>query len=121
MIHRPQRSTRTDTLCPYTTLFRSDPLHPGLVLLAVDHVDRAGLEGEVAARIRRDVAVVDLLDLRGAAEIGVVGYQLDVLLRLVLGEHERPGADRRALELRPQVLDRVLTDHVAAEIGRAHV
>src|SRR3546814_19727068 len=26
MIRRPPRSTRTDTLCPYTTLFRS--LHP---------------------------------------------------------------------------------------------
>src|SRR3546814_11777879 len=24
MIRRPTRSTRTDTLCPYTTLFRSD-------------------------------------------------------------------------------------------------
>src|SRR3546814_14552268 len=24
MIRRPPRSTRTDTLCPYTTLFRSD-------------------------------------------------------------------------------------------------
>src|SRR3546814_5417721 len=29
MIRRPPRSTRTDTLFPYTTLFRSgDPLHP---------------------------------------------------------------------------------------------
>src|SRR3546814_6186408 len=26
MIRRPPRSTRTDTLFPYTTLFRSDPL-----------------------------------------------------------------------------------------------
>src|SRR3546814_8052739 len=25
MIRRPPRSTRTDTLCPYTTLFRSSP------------------------------------------------------------------------------------------------
>src|SRR3546814_10615711 len=25
MIRRPPRSTRTDTLCPYTTLFRSQP------------------------------------------------------------------------------------------------
>src|SRR3546814_20721292 len=25
MIRRPPRSTRTDTLCPYTTLFRSAP------------------------------------------------------------------------------------------------
>src|SRR3546814_11185435 len=28
MIRRPPRTTRTDTLFPYTTLFRSDPLHP---------------------------------------------------------------------------------------------
>src|SRR3546814_1521143 len=27
MIRRPPRSTRTDTLFPYTTLFRSDPPH----------------------------------------------------------------------------------------------
>src|SRR3546814_15009573 len=27
MIRRPPRSTRTDTLFPYTTLFRSDPHH----------------------------------------------------------------------------------------------
>src|SRR3546814_8591928 len=27
MIRRPPRSTRTDTLCPYTTLFRSSPDH----------------------------------------------------------------------------------------------
>src|SRR3546814_11189104 len=29
MILRPPRSTRTDTLFPYTTLFRSRPQHPG--------------------------------------------------------------------------------------------
>src|SRR3546814_7810495 len=28
MIRRPPRSTRTDTLCPYTTLFRSPRLEP---------------------------------------------------------------------------------------------
>src|SRR3546814_15672217 len=28
MIRRPPRSTRTDTLFPYTTLFRSLPRHP---------------------------------------------------------------------------------------------
>src|SRR3546814_8976719 len=28
MIRRPPRSTRTDTLFPYTTLFRSPPLNP---------------------------------------------------------------------------------------------
>src|SRR3546814_2495417 len=30
MIRRPPRSTRTDTLCPYTTLFRSDELRQRL-------------------------------------------------------------------------------------------
>src|SRR3546814_11679767 len=31
MIRRPPRSTRTDTLFPYTTLFRSEGLHAGVV------------------------------------------------------------------------------------------
>src|SRR3546814_5500352 len=31
MIRRPPRSTRTDTLFPYTTLFRSEPLTPGAI------------------------------------------------------------------------------------------
>src|SRR3546814_6388348 len=42
MIRRPPRSTRTDTLFPYTTLFRSllispQPMHPGLSLTYVGH------------------------------------------------------------------------------------
>src|SRR3546814_5812368 len=35
MIRRPPRSTRTDTLFPYTTLFRSTPFLPVLVFLAL--------------------------------------------------------------------------------------
>src|SRR3546814_18302004 len=31
MIRRPPRSTRTDTLVPYTTLFRAPHRHPGKV------------------------------------------------------------------------------------------
>src|SRR3546814_18963902 len=34
MIRRPPRSTRTDTLCPYTTLFRSPT--PWLAVMPVD-------------------------------------------------------------------------------------
>src|SRR3546814_1980218 len=38
MIRRPPRSTRTDTLFPYTTLFRSDTRRPpDLLLPPVDH------------------------------------------------------------------------------------
>src|SRR3546814_9743195 len=42
MIRRPPRSTRTDTLFPYTTLFRS------LVELDVDRLIAAGQPGQVA-------------------------------------------------------------------------
>src|SRR3546814_14894933 len=34
MIRRPPRSTRTDTLCPYTTLFLSNPMVPAALLQA---------------------------------------------------------------------------------------
>src|SRR3546814_2344370 len=41
MIRRPPRSTRTDTLFPYTTLFRSARARPVLQLVgAVHHVDQ---------------------------------------------------------------------------------
>src|SRR3546814_18972468 len=65
MIRRPPRSTRTDTLFPYTTLFRSDAV-PGAVLdqfaqvpyLAVDDADGGarhpvpGLVGAVDRLVR---------------------------------------------------------------------
>src|SRR3546814_2792727 len=41
MIRRPPRSTRTDTLFPYTTLFRSDRVHGGQTAgSAIDVVGR---------------------------------------------------------------------------------
>src|SRR3546814_17174186 len=49
MIRRPPRSTRTDTLFPYTTLFRS-PLRPATVTGVISHLK---LPSSVAARARR--------------------------------------------------------------------
>src|SRR3546814_17853947 len=40
MIRRPPRSTRTDTLFPYTTLFRSRHRGPGLQAVRLDRIDR---------------------------------------------------------------------------------
>src|SRR3546814_2300559 len=54
MIRRPPRSTRTDTLLPYTTLFRSQgDVGAGVpvVPLAVE-VDQAGAEAETADQRR---------------------------------------------------------------------
>src|SRR3546814_2375650 len=45
MIRRPPRSTRTDTLFPYTTLFRS-------VIVLADEAWHPGIVGIAAARIR---------------------------------------------------------------------
>src|SRR3546814_15221512 len=44
MIRRPPRSTRTDTLFPYTTLFRSRPAHVAR-LLALQDAGRLVLAG----------------------------------------------------------------------------
>src|SRR3546814_20236971 len=67
MIRRPPRSTRTDTLFPYTTLFRSVRTR---VLLREQEVDAVGL----AVRLLLDPRQVDLELLGrvgdGAEEIG---------------------------------------------------
>src|SRR3546814_10740704 len=102
MIRRPPRSTRTDTLFPYTTLFRSVLAeiadgHAGLdrhlavvrLLLAVDHPVQRGLAGT----IRPDQP--DLLPLlqahRGGDERDLVGVLLDDVVGSV---HEARAARR---------------------------
>src|SRR3546814_18638552 len=78
MIRRPPRSTRTDTLFPYTTLFRSGPVTPvplappaaaGLInlhgrpTLAVDLGRWLGL-GDRTSALRRRAVVVEQDGLR---------------------------------------------------------
>src|SRR3546814_4781283 len=55
MIRRPPRSTRTDTLLPYTTLFRSDVDRPVLPQL---HRLRQAIGGKAARTIFADVLLV---------------------------------------------------------------
>src|SRR3546814_9723340 len=89
MIRRPPRSTRTDTLFPYTTLFRSDPaladrrdadiatrLHREAV---EEFIARGAIERN--ARAARPRGVVDLagrddVELRQAAGVGFGGVEL---------------------------------------------
>src|SRR3546814_2429301 len=57
MIRRPPRSTRTDTLFPYTTLFRSlaeHPRHAGVLRLAAE---KAGWDKPAPAGRARGIAV----------------------------------------------------------------
>src|SRR3546814_1016922 len=65
MVRRPPRSTRTDTLFPYTTLFRS---------LGVDHRQVGGVlrhqVGRLQARHCRPLAAADLFGEAGGVVLG---------------------------------------------------
>src|SRR3546814_10854388 len=67
MIRRPPRSTRTDTLFPYTTLFRSVVLGLVVAIYALYYlcfvgkepeVYHSAREGSVAARLARDLPIL---------------------------------------------------------------
>src|SRR3546814_1837089 len=69
MLRRPPRSTRTDTLFPYTTLFRSGRHQPGGALLHANGA--AGVEDQQA--LDRWVHARSSLIGAGRREIGRVG------------------------------------------------
>src|SRR3546814_7586849 len=103
MIRRPPRSTRTDTLFPYTTLFRSN------------RAERAAVEGIVEGNQNM---------LLGIARAGMIGARgLDRAfdrLGARIGEEDRVGKGvldeprREGLALRAAI-------KVRHKIGRAHV
>src|SRR3546814_13608569 len=93
MIRRPPRSTRTDTLFPYTTLFRSVQRHRvARVGVAVDRVQADHLAREMEAQHVLAAVAVD--------DVGL----------------DRAGADRGA---RPERVP--YADHVLARAPRAHL
>src|SRR3546814_17016298 len=70
MLRRPPRSTRTDTLFPYTTLFRSFLVHAGDTV-AVDKPVESRQEQHVLPQHRRG---------DGAQSAGRCGLQIDGLM-----------------------------------------
>src|SRR3546814_7218306 len=69
MIHRPPRSTRTHTLFPYTTLFRSSPIASLATGRKADPLPKPWLNPVHGVR---DLAIIDLrgLDILDAFDIG---------------------------------------------------
>src|SRR3546814_4492403 len=116
MIRRPPRTTRTDTLVPYTTLFRSDH-----AAADDDHVTRNLREFERAGRIDDDLLVVIDLDA-GKRGHRRAGRDDDILGAIRLARHF-DGIFRGELGIALQPVDLVLLEQEldAAEIGRAHV
>src|SRR3546814_5808086 len=105
MIRRPPRSTRTDTLCPYTTLFRS-------ILIAVE----GGLTaGEILARTRGSPgwALFYGLFVLAAAVHAPIG------LRNVVQEHTRWRG--RSLDMTMLVLGLILAgDRKSTRLNSSH-
>src|SRR3546814_10238567 len=95
MIRRPPRSTRTDTLCPYTTLFRShaDDLEGSVLAAKLYSVaDLLERRPQVAVVNRADDAVVapDLVGVKGLPlAIGHLRHVADHSVNMAL-RIERP-------------------------------
>src|SRR3546814_1526015 len=85
MIRQPPRSTRTDTLFPYTTLFRSGPVE----FLQPQHLALAGAELEAL-----DVAVKRLPFTWWLLHAAVVVADLADLQALVVRHHRMVAVDR---------------------------
>src|SRR3546814_7800810 len=111
MIRRPPRSTRTDTLFPYTTLFRSLFRFVQLRLRAREHAllrtrlavrERAGAEGDAAA-VGREPEAVDTDRERGELHrLAARGRHRVQLRRVVLRAeevHRGPRSDEHTSEL----------------------
>src|SRR3546814_20496693 len=96
MIRRPPRSTRTDTLFPYTTLFRSDRVEVGGTQVVGDGHFAAGVDrGAVDDRDRHGAFDLGTLQARtgdlDAVEGGGLAGSAFLVLVLVLRERN-PGA-----------------------------
>src|SRR3546814_9323293 len=77
MIRRPPRSTRTDTLFPYTPLFRSDP---ALVAIITHHETGETVVGQPGDGTRDDrpIGVIELGGVHRADVRWIVGIDLQI-------------------------------------------
>src|SRR3546814_6449886 len=98
MIRRPPRSTRTDTLFPYTTLFRADPAGSGAAVLALRDSQPSSVAADrLAAALamdmeRWDQAIVHLDRVRHR-----IGDRDAVILRDLARAFAAKGDTKRAL------------------------
>src|SRR3546814_2158519 len=121
MRRRPPRSTRTDTLFPYTTLFRS--------LAEINRI--AGYDLWFLDRIAEIVAAEEDVcrnglprDAEGLRRLKAMGFSDKRLAYLALqSANLQPGAQRATARGSGLIHDTInaMTGGVTEEIGRAHV
>src|SRR3546814_11601703 len=96
MIRRPPRSTRTDTLFPYTTLCRSDlRLRVQRIAVLVDRIEQCHVHGVEHAERHRGIERARMQQTLRMAERVRIAHEIDVR-RLALN----PGAQVRSEERR---------------------
>src|SRR3546814_10313131 len=120
MIRRPPRSTRTDTLLPYTTLFRSlvDRVEAGERLVEDDQLRAVDDRAEQLDRLRH--ALGQALDrlIRIVAQV-IVGEQAAGPLPADLERESAPGAhEGDDVARRHGGIEAALLAHIADEPGR---
>src|SRR3546814_485471 len=116
MIRRPPRSTRTDTLFPYTTLFRSG--RAALVLgnlgqetnHRVEHAAREDVDGflfRLCSVHRPPRQSLSLVHVERIVSLTRVLKETDLVVLLVLREQDTDGADRHEVDdERTSLIDR---------------
>src|SRR3546814_13054607 len=126
MIRRPPRSTRTDTLLPYTTLFRS--ARQGVERFQAEVIEEAvgGAPGDRAARRLAAPLGTDPADLQQRIERALGEGDAPDLLdlraghRLVVGDHRQsPQGDARQLATHPVLQRQTRTGVPGARAGPA--
>src|SRR3546814_17940760 len=101
MIRRPPRSTRTDTLFPYTTLFRSDPDRFDIHREAGQHLTFGhGIHfclGAALARLEGRIVVEEVLKRFPEWEVDLAGARM-APVSVVRGWETLPGRlDRKSV------------------------
>src|SRR3546814_9244305 len=97
MMRLRHRSTRSDTLCPYTTLFRYQA-GAGTARHAVDHVAAAGCPAvEQVGRCPGTPADAAPVDAAAIAEVRTVAVDVDVVGRQVLLRSEEHTSELQSL------------------------
>src|SRR3546814_717602 len=135
MIRRPPRSTRTDTLFPYTTLFRS------LLLADIEGAELiATIQDPLDAltqidRLRPDVLLLDI-QMAGLGGVELAEHLLQtgghcpqIIFVTAFNQHAVRAFEARAVDyvLKPLRADRLTIaldharDQIEQKIGRAHV
>src|SRR3546814_16354958 len=127
MIRRPPRSTRTDTLFPYTTLFRSkDGLIDAIFERRIEWleerrkqgIDAATLEGELDLRTALDLLYRPIAEIELDGERVYARFLLQFLLQFDSWEGKQHPIERGLASGATRHIIQTIDGH---QIGRAHV